>query len=96
MAGHADRMLEDVAVRNLHVRMLAENKPDKRATHAFVFEHVKGLTLDRVEVAWDRDNPEPRWASALVLRDIEGLALQAFKGEAGRSGVAAILKERVR
>jgi hypothetical protein len=96
VAGHVDRMLEDIAVRNLYVRMLAENKPDKRATHAFVFERVKGLKLDHLEVVWDRANPEPRWESALVLRDIEGLDLQAFKGEAGRIGVAAVVKEGVR
>jgi glycosyl hydrolase family 28 len=96
VSGHVDRMLEDIAVRNLHVRMLAENKPDKRATHAFVFERVKGLTLDRVQVGWDRENPEPRWESALVLRDIEGLDLQNFKGEPGRTGIEAVVKERVR
>jgi len=49
VAGHGDRMLEDIAVRNLRVRMLAENKPDKRATHALVFERVKGLKLDQVK-----------------------------------------------
>jgi hypothetical protein len=96
VAGHADRMLEDIVVRNVHVRMLAENKPDKRATHALVFERVKGLTLDHLEVEWDREHPEPMWGSALVLRDIESLDLQSFKGEAGRSGVAAIVRERVR
>jgi hypothetical protein len=96
VAGHADRMLEDIAVRNLRVRMLAENKPDKRATHALVFERVKGLRLDGVEVTWDRANPEPRWESALVLRDIDGLDLQAFKGEAARSGIEAVVRDRVR
>jgi hypothetical protein len=96
VAGHPERMLEDIAVRNLRVRMLAENKPDKRATHAFVFERVKGLELDQVEVAWDRETPEPKWGSALVLRDIEGLDLQSFQGEAGGSGVEAVVRERVK
>ncbi len=96
VAGHADRMLEDIVVRNLHVRMVAENKPDKRATHALVFERVKGLKLDHVEVVWDRENPEPKWESALVLRDIEGLDLQSFKGEAGKTGIEAVVKERVK
>src|SRR6185436_19488416 len=91
VAGHGDRMLEDIAVRNLRVRMLAENKPDKRATHALVFERVKGLKLDQVEVVWDRANPEPKWQSALVLRDIEGLDFQSFQGEAARAGVEAVV-----
>ncbi len=96
VAGHPERPLEDIRVSNLRVRMLAENAPDKRATHVFVFERVKGLTLRNVEVEWDREKPEPGWESALVLRDVEGLALEGFKGEAGRSGVSAIVRESVR
>jgi hypothetical protein len=95
VAGHAERMLEDITVRNVSVRMLEENKPDKRATHGLVFERIRGLTLDQVEVAWDRENPEPRWESALVLRDIRGLELRAFNGEAARAGLPAIVRERV-
>jgi hypothetical protein len=49
-----------------------------------------------VELVCDRENPEPKWESALVLRDIEGLDLQSFTGEAGRSGVEAVVRERVR
>jgi len=93
VAGHADRRLENISVSNLRVRMLAENVPDKRATHAFVFQGVDGLTLRNIEVAWDRDKPEPRWASALVLRDITNLALQDFVGEAGGKDAPAIVRE---
>jgi hypothetical protein len=96
VAGHSERMLEDVTLRNVHVRMLAENKPDKRATHALVFERVRGLTLDRVRVEWDSENPEPRWESALVLRDVEGLELSFFKGEAARSGVEAVVRQNAK
>lgn len=96
VSGHAERMLEDVSVSNLRVRMLPENEPDKRATHALVFERVKRLTLRNVEVEWDRENPEPRWESALVVRDVEGLALEGFQGEAGRNGVPPVVRERVR
>jgi hypothetical protein len=96
VAGHAERMLEDITVANLHLRMLPENKPDKRATHALVFERVRGLKLREVEVEWDQANPEPKWGSALVLRDIEGLDLREFRGEAGQPGVPAIVRERVK
>jgi hypothetical protein len=95
VAGHPERMLEDITVSNLRVRMLPENKPDKRATHGLVFERVKRLALRHVAVEWDRDNPEPRWENALVLRDIQGLDLQSFQGEAGRKGKVAVVKERV-
>jgi hypothetical protein len=96
VAGHAERMLEDITVANVHVRMLPENKPDRRATHALVFERVKGLKLRDVEVEWDRTNPEPKWGSALVLRDIDGLDLREFRGDAGKPGVPAVVKERVK
>ena len=52
--------------------------------------------LRGVEVAWDREKPEAAWESALVLRDVDGLTLEGFKGEPGRSGVAALVQERVR
>ncbi len=94
VAGHAERMLEDINVTNLRVRMLAENKPDKRATHGLVFERVKGLTLRNLEVSWDREPAEPGWQSALVLRDVEGLILEGFKGEAGRSSLPPVVRER--
>ncbi len=96
VAGHPERMLEDISVSNLRVRMLAEDRPDKRATHGMVFEWVKGLTLRNVEVDWDRQNPEPGWASALVVREVEGLRLEGFKGDAGRTGVPPVVRERVR
>jgi hypothetical protein len=75
--------------------MLPENKPDKRATHGLVFERVRRLALSHVAVEWDREAPEPRWESALVLRDIQGLDLESFRGDAGRKGKEAVVKERV-
>ena len=95
VAGHAERMLENITVANLRVRMLTENAPDKRATHGLVFERVKGLALRHVAVEWDREAPEPLWESALVLRDIQGLRLESFEGEAGTKGKDAVVKERV-
>jgi hypothetical protein len=95
VAGHAERMLEDITVANLRVRMLQENAKDKRATHGLVFERVKRLALRHVAVEWDRDAPEPLWESALVLRDIQGLRLESFEGEAGTKGKDAVVKERV-
>lgn len=95
VSGHAERALEDIHISNLRVRMLPEERPDKRATHALVFEKVKGLVLRGVEVEWDRETPEPAWESALVLRDVLDLTLEGFKGEPGRSGVPAVVKERV-
>jgi hypothetical protein len=95
VAGHANRKLENITIANLRVKMLAEDFPDKRATHALAFEEIDGLTLRDVDVSWDRENPEPKWARALVLRDISNLTLQDFRGEAAVTGQPAILRKNV-
>jgi hypothetical protein len=97
VAGHPDRKLERITIANLRVRMLAENLPDKRATDALVFQAIDRLTLRSVEVIWDRTAPEPKWASALALRDITGLVLEDFRGEAAwpEGPVPAIRREGV-
>jgi hypothetical protein len=97
VAGHVERRLENVTVANLRVKMLAENLPDKRATDALVFRAIDGLTLRGVEVDWDREKPEPKWGSALVLRDVSNLILQDFRGQAARPAgpLPAILKQNV-
>lgn len=96
--GQADRSLKNLTIEGLHVKMLPENRTDKRATHAMVMEHVEGLTLRNIDVGWDDGSPEPAWGSALVLRDIDQLRLDGFHGSPGRraSGVLAIQRERVR
>jgi hypothetical protein len=97
IAGHADRPLKNITIERLRVKMLAENKPDKRATHAMVIERVQDLTLRDIEVDWDDQAPEPSWGSALVLRDIDRLRMEGFRGRAGSRDAAtpAVRKERV-
>jgi polygalacturonase len=89
------RPTENITIANLRVKMLAENLPDKRATHALVFQDIEGLTLRGVAVSWDREKPEPKWGSALVLRDVSNLTLQDFQGQAAVPDAPAILKENV-
>ena len=43
VVGHPDRAIEDLTIRNLEVRQLAENTRDKRATDAMQFDRVTGL-----------------------------------------------------
>ncbi len=95
VAGHTDRKLESITIANLRVKMLAENLPDKRATHGLVFQGVDGLTLRGVDISWDREQSEPKWGSALVLRDVSNLMLQDFQGQAAVPDIPAILKENV-
>jgi hypothetical protein len=70
IAGDADRPLQNITIQNLRIKMLPEERPDKRTTHAIVIERVDGLTLRNIDVDWDDQSPEPAWGSALVLRDI--------------------------
>lgn len=76
--------MENITIANLRVKMLAEYRPDKRATDALTFHGIDGLTLSQVSVDRDRENSEPKWASALVLRDISNLVLQGLQGQAAR------------
>jgi hypothetical protein len=98
ISGHADRPLRNIVIESLRVKMLPENRPDKRATDAIAIERVDGLTLREIAVEWDEEQPEPAWGSALTLRDIDRLRLEGFQGRAGRltPGTQAIRKERVR
>jgi hypothetical protein len=97
IAGHPERPLYDVTIRSLRVKMLPEERPDKRASHAMVMAHVQDLTLSDIAVEWDEAATQPTWGSALVLNDIAGLVMDGFRGEAGSrdSAVPAIQRERV-
>jgi hypothetical protein len=92
VSGLPERPLENITIEGLRVKMLPENLPDKRATHAMVFERVNGLTIREVDVEWDTGSPEPAWGSALVLRDIARLRLEAFTGAPGNPAAPAIVK----
>jgi hypothetical protein len=59
-------------------------------------KHI-AITGRGVEVDWDREKPEPQWGSAPVLRDVSGLVLRDFRGQAARPGgpLPAIRTENV-
>lgn len=98
MTGHPERSLRNITICGLRVKMLPENKPDKRATHAMRAERVENLTLRDILVEWDQEAPEPAWGGALALSDIDGLEIEGFHGQSGSRdpSVPAVLKERVR
>jgi hypothetical protein len=95
VTGHAERRLEDITVANLRLKLLPEGVPDKRATDALVFRQVDGLTLRNVEIDWDRAQPEPKWAHALVVRDVSNLLMQEIRARPARadSPLPAIVQE---
>jgi hypothetical protein len=79
VAGHSERKLENIAISNLRVKMLPEDRPDKRATYALIFQGVDGLTLRGVEVDWDRISQSPNGASTGAPRHF-CILLQDFRG----------------
>ncbi|MDX2024053.1 MAG: glycosyl hydrolase family 28 protein [Deltaproteobacteria bacterium] len=96
VAGHADRPLSDIKISNVYVRMLPENKPDKRATHGFVFESIDGLQLQSVDLQWDTQTPEPKWGSAYVFKNIVNLKTAALSGKPGNKKHDPIVRQNVR
>jgi len=70
ISGHAEQPLRDITISNVHVRMLPENRPDKRMTHGMVFERIEGLKLRNVEVEWAPD-ARPEGAESMVFREVK-------------------------
>lgn len=66
--------------------MHPEEKPDKRATSALRFQHIRNLKIENTDIAWDTLYPEPKWRQALELNQVEGLRIHNFAGQPGRKG----------
>jgi polygalacturonase len=97
LTGHPERPLENISISNVQFLMEPENTPDKRASDAIRVEHVNGLTLRNVAVRWNEETPEPKWRSALVLKDVRRLEIDTFSARQGlKSGAApAMVLENV-
>jgi hypothetical protein len=89
LTGHAERRLENITIANLQMIMQPEDAPDKRATDAIQVNGVNGLKLRNVSVKWDEEKPEPKWRSALTLKDVMGIELDNFTARQGLKGNAA-------
>jgi len=73
VSGHAEQPLKDITISNVRVRMLPEDRPDRRMTHGMVFERIDGLRLQNVEVEWTPGS-RPEGAETMVLRDVKTTA----------------------
>ena len=82
IVGPVERPLEGVTLSGIRILMTPEATPDKRATHGLVAEGVTGLRLRDVELVWDDRVPEPRWQSALVVKNARDFELSGFVGQA--------------
>jgi hypothetical protein len=97
ITGHAEAPLENITISNVQIFMQEENTPDKRATDAIIADGVNGLKLRNVSVKWAEDKTEPKWQSALRLKNVTDLELSNFSGrQASRIGnAAAVVLENV-
>lgn len=93
-----EAVLENIRLINVGISMRAENYLDKRSSHALVIENAKEVELSNVHIDWAIDETEPKWASALVMKNVEGFSLVNFNGRQGllESDIAAIHLENVR
>jgi hypothetical protein len=86
ITGHSAQALENIRISNVQVFMLPEDAKDKRATHALQIEGVNGLKIRDLSVKWSEDQPEEKWESALVLKDVSDFVIDGFSGRQGSKG----------
>jgi polygalacturonase len=84
--GFEGQPLQNITLSNVQVFMHPEEAPDKRATHAFDFRKVDGLTLREVTVHWDEQQPEPGWRSALHASQVRDLTVDQLRARQGLVG----------
>ena len=97
VTGHSDQPLENIRISNVQLSMVPENAKDKRASHALKIERVKGLKVRDLSIKWDDDQPEEKWGSALVVKNVSDFVIDSFSGRQGlKNGNApAILMDDV-
>ena len=95
IVGHPERPIENLRLSNVNITMLPEHAPDKRADDAVLVERVRGVQIRDLSVRWSKEETEPKWRSALVLRKVSTFDVDGFKGRQGlpSSNAAPILLE---
>jgi hypothetical protein len=82
ITGHAGQPLQNISISNVQVFMIAEDAKDKRSSHALQINGVEGLKIRDVSVKWAAE-AEPKWQSALVLRNVSDFVVDSFTGRQG-------------
>ena len=89
-----EQMLENIRLYNVQLTMVAEDKPDKRATHGFEAHDVDGLILSDVSVSWDdAQGTESKWDAAVALHHVKHFELDRIRGKQAHQGAAIIFNE---
>jgi hypothetical protein len=78
------RNIRGIDLRGVHLHMLPEQRPDKRASHAFIASQVDELSIDDLRISWEESPaPPPNWGSALLMEGVNGLKISDFEGRQG-------------
>jgi hypothetical protein len=95
ITGHENQPLENIRISNVRLFMEVEDAKDKRATNAIQVEKVMGLQLRDIFVAWNEQETEPAWQSALVMKEVHDFTIDTFSGRQGlrQSDHASIVLE---
>jgi hypothetical protein len=80
--GDIDQALQNITFSNVQIFMLPEDLKDKRSSHALYVREVEGLRIRDLSVKWS-DEVEPKWQSALVLKDVADFIVDSFSGRQG-------------
>ena len=81
--GHPEQHLENFRMNNIQMFMLPEDAKDKRATDAMVIENIDGLKINDLTIKWSEDEAEPKWKSALVMKNVKDFEIRSFSGRQG-------------
>ncbi len=80
--GYAGQALQNISFSNVQLFMMPENSKDKRASHALHIEGVDGLKIRDLSVKWAEET-EPKWQSAMVLKNVTDFVVDSFSGRQG-------------
>ena len=77
--------------------MRPEDAKDKRATDAMIIENVDGLKMSDLTIKWAEEDAEPKWKSALVMKNVNDFEVRYFSGRQGlkNSNSPAIVLENI-
>jgi hypothetical protein len=81
--------IQDISISNLRTSMLQENTADRRVSHALEVQGVKGLKIRDFSLQWDEEKPEPKWQSAISMKDVREFEIEGFHGRQGLKGGSA-------
>ncbi|MEP7278486.1 MAG: glycosyl hydrolase family 28 protein [Bacteroidota bacterium] len=82
ITGHANQVLQNITISNVQIFMLPEDSKDKRSSHALYIQGVEGLKVRDLSVKWANE-AEPKWQSALVLKNVTDFLVDSFSGRQG-------------